>query len=65
MLTALAPILAFAPILANIPRTATSYSLGAVGERLGQRDAGKTRRTGLGEANPAVPHRAHGPSDPS
>jgi len=65
MLIAFAPILASTPILTNIPRTATPYSLGAVGERLGQGDAREAHSGGLREANPAVSRRACGPSDPS
>ncbi len=50
VLIAFTPILASAPILTNDPRTAAPYSLGAVGERLGQRDEqeseeGKTPRS--------------------
>ena len=54
-------ILADVPIFTNVPRTATPYSLGAVGERLGQRDARKAHSGGLGEADPAVPRRAQQP----
>jgi len=60
-----AVLITFAPILTNVPRTATSYGLGAVGERLGQRDARKAHSGGLGEANPALPRRARSPSTPS
>ena len=55
-----AALIAFAPILVltiltNVLRPATSYSLGTVGERLGQGDAYKARRGGLKEANLTVP----------
>jgi len=63
VLAAYTPILVYAPILTDSPRTAASYSLGAVGKRLGQRDAHEAYSGGPEEANLAVPRRAHGSSN--